>query len=231
VSYKQVFTVRIESVGSVDYEGISPGGHAIVPNVPYPYYVGTNETRGTIGGKIQTEMANAFDLKVRSEAANNGITVESVAFDSLQYHWVETNRYTAYIIPMTPITIYSEKFTLDMTVTVMSDKPFAQSPMPLWVLKIVQWALQAVVYVLIAYFVIQAIQAVVSSIFVKTQTVKIYNPDGTLREETTTSEPSWTSGILVVGGLAIVAFIVVPVLLDRLKGRKKRAPAKRRARK
>jgi TRAP-type C4-dicarboxylate transport system permease small subunit len=132
---------------------------------------------------------------------------------------------------MTPITIYSEKYTLDMTVTVMSDKPFAQSPMPLWVLKVVQWALQAVVYVLIAYFVIQAIQAVVSSIFVKTQTVKIYNPDGTLREETTTSEPSWTSGILVVGGLAIVAFIVVPVLLDRLKGRKKRAATRRRTKK
>lgn len=229
MSYKQVFHVSIESSANVDYDGIGDQAHAIAPNQPYPYYVAINETRRTIGDKIQTEMSNAFDAKVRSEAANNGINVSSVVFDSLQYRWVETNRYTAYIFPITPITIYSEKYTLDMVITVLSDKPFAASPMPIWVIQIVKLALEAVVLILIAYFAIMALQACFKGLFVKTQTVTVYNPDGSIKETKTTEEPSWTSGILVVGGLIVVALLVVPVLLDRLKGRpKKRAAAKRR---
>lgn len=230
-SYRQEFVIRIESTGSIDFEGQTESAHAIAPNQPYPYYVGTNETRRSIGDKVQNDTVKAFADKVLSEAAANGIEVYNVEATIKQYHWVETNRYTAYIIPMTPITIYSEKYTLDMTVSVLSDKPFAQSPMPLWVMQIIKWAISAVVYILIAYFAIQAFQACFNSLFVKTQTVKVYNPDGTLREETTTSEPSWTSGILVVGGLVIAALIVVPIVLDKLKTRKNRAPARRRARK
>ena len=235
MSYKQVFNVSIESKSSVDFAGKDvpgyPATYAIVPNQPYPYFVATNETRRTIGDKIQTETANAFDAKVREEAAKNGITVSSVVFASLQYRWIETNTYTAYIFPATGVPIFSEKYALDMVIEVMSDKPFAQSPMPLWAVYIMTKVIAAVVTILIVYFVTLAAQAMWNSLFVKTQTIKVYDANGKLIEERTITEPSWASGILVIGGLIVVALIVVPVLLDRLKGHRKRAPAKRRTRK
>jgi hypothetical protein len=162
-----------------------------------------------------------FDSKVREEAASHGITVSSVNFTNVSYQWIQTNTYTAYIFPLTPVTIYSEIYHLDMTAEVLSDKPFTQSPMPLWVMKIIQWALQAVVIVLVAYFTIQAIQACVQSLFVKKQTVKIYDANGNLVEEKSGEEPSWTSGIFVIGGLVIAGLILVPLVSELIKSRKK----------
>lgn len=212
--YKQVFQIHIESEKSVDYDGKGDTAHAIVPNSPYPYFTATNETRKTIGDKIQAESFAAFGDKARSEATKNGIAVSLVEANSLQYHWIETNKYTSYIFPATPITIYSEKYTLDMDITVWSDLPFAPSPMPLWVMQIIKWALEAVVMVLIAYWAIQAIQACVQSLFVKKQTVTVYNPDGTIKEETTTEEPTFNATIFIVGAL-IVAAIVLFMYLGR----------------
>ena len=223
--YKQVFRIHIESANNVDFFIEDNVKKAIVPNSPYPYFVVTSETETTIGEKIQSETETKFEEQVRSDAAKNSITVFDVIFSLVQYAWVETNRYTSYIFPMTPVTIYSEIYSLDMVITVWSDKPFAQSPMPLWVMQIIKWAVQAVVYILIAYFVVQAIQACVQSLFVKKQTVTIYNPDGTIRETREEESPDWTSYILIIGVVAaalILLYILMPVIQDKLKGKRKK---------
>ena len=210
--YRQEYVIRIESTGSIDFNGQGDTAHAIAPNQPYPYHVATNETRRSIGDKIQNETVQAFADKVISEAAKNGITVYNVAATVKEYHWVETNRYTGYIFPMTPITIYSEIYTLDLTINMLSDKPFSGSPMPPWAMQIIKWVIQAVVYILVAYFAFQAFQHCFDSLFVKKQTVTTYNPDGTIKETTTTEEPNINSTIFIIGALVVGAIVLVMYL-------------------
>jgi len=219
-TYKATFDVEIESNGSVGFAG----PQAIVPNQPYPWFVTTNETRDSIQQRIIDNIVAKFNERVQSESAANGIRVWTVTVTRQNAQWVNVGSYTAYQFPLVPINILVDTVRIQLQFTVITDAPYVASPMPLWVMQIIKWAFEAAVLILVAYFVTQAIQNVITGLFVKTTTTIQYNPDGTIKESSTTTEPTlggWVGPIVVLILAAAGGYVAVQYFGKKPRGRKR----------
>jgi hypothetical protein len=171
-----------------------------------------------IAAKFAEEYRNNVPTKFSEEMVNNGHNVSNVFIYGMRVSLIYVDSYTGYLFPTTAVTVDTYQVQVDYLLQFESPDTMALITVAFlkWVIGIV---LQYVLAALVAYWVIQALKDVVTSMVTKKTTVKTCNAQG-ICTETTITEPDYMGMVtLIVGGTA-AAGIVYYIFFKR-KGEKK----------
>jgi hypothetical protein len=182
-----------------------------------------NATLGTAGTNIdevctqvETSSYQAVYQGLTEKAKEQGLTLAvSAITPKATYTSRQVPRNSPYPPPF--LTMYKVSVTVD--VDFISDKPLMGSPIAAALLLVIQWIIQAIVVIIIAYFVIQAIKDWLVSMVTTTSTVTEYNSQGQPVKTETTTQPTlggWIAPVLALiavlggGGLVVLYFSKKP---------------------
>jgi hypothetical protein len=163
----------------------------------------------TIVGLTDQALQQGITVTIKSVTTNAGYTERS--------YWERAG---------VRVTVY--KIWVSIEAEFESDKPLMGSPVALALMIILKWIMEAIVIVLVAYFAIQMIGDVFKSMTTKTSTVtkttydESGNPVSTTTETTTEPSPTGWIGVIVALGLVLGVLVVLPKLLEKEKGKRRR---------
>lgn len=104
------------------------------------------------------------------------------------------------------------KLKMGATVEFISNKPIAGSPIAPAVLLVIKWIIEAIILIIVAWFIIEAIKSWLKSMTTTKSTVteKGHYPDCTTYERTEETEKPAISGMLVLGLFLLLALGLAP---------------------
>lgn len=228
--FKYQIHVTDKSSGLVNFQ--DGNDQLVVPNQPYPYLMHTNETKTSVAARISQEYAAQVPAKVTSDFNPAGVIISNVVVESVLVSFIKNASYTAYDFPLVPIAVSNYYLQVDYVFSFQTDVALEHSPLDpatiALLTKLFEITLGAVIVALVAYWIIQALKDVVTSMTTRKSTVEKYdwvlNPNTGLYEwKLVTKEdlqtPDYGGITLVIAGA--VAIIVVIMVLMGYRGQKK----------
>lgn len=200
------------------------GGFLLSPFGPYP--VLTNETKQTVGQTTIDTYRSKIPQAIIDEFAKAGITATNVSIVNITYEWITTGHHTWYMFPLTPLDAEECQIRILWDARFDTDKDLGHSPLdPItWtiIIKILGIITNAVIILLVSYWIIQAIKDFAESLFTKTSTVTTYDPvTGNIVKEEKTQTPDPTA--MIIGGIVVITVVGLGLYMyfGSKKGRRK----------
>jgi hypothetical protein len=156
--------------------------------------------------KIEQQTLDKISQIVQEECAKQNVQAWNIRDYTVKAELIEVGR-TLIIFPT-----YQLKLTINVTFD--SDKPFTESPIPVWAILIVKAIITAVVTIILGIIIAELFFAWLTSMTVKTSTVTTtkttIDPKTGLPVTTTTTE---TTTEPAIGGMLTVAAVIIVIII------------------